>query len=232
MGSVAGFTMIGWLEGRLAETWHHGSRCGSMVVCQGVGYELQLGERHWQRLPAPGTSVAMHVHTSIREDGWTLFGFPDRIERDLFRELLAVGGVGPQAALGLLSTLEPPLLVQAIVTADLRRLCQAPGVGKRTAERLAVELRQRLRDRFTALLEGSLAEEDPALEGDGEGPEGEQRDELSLTLGALGYEPLEIQRALRAVAGQGLDPRASADDWIRACLRWLSRAATPGNTTR
>lgn len=224
--------MIGWLEGRLAETWHHGPRCGSMVVCQGVGYELQLGERHWQRLPAPGTSVAMHVHTSIREDGWTLFGFPDRIERDLFRELLAVGGVGPQAALGLLSTLEPPLLVQAIVAADLRRLCQAPGVGKRTAERLAVELRQRLRDRFAALLVGTLAGEDSSLDDGGDLPEGEHHDELALTLGALGYEPLEIQRALRAVAGQGLDPQAPADDWIRACLRWLSRTSAQGMTTR
>jgi Holliday junction DNA helicase RuvA len=223
--------MIGWLEGRLAETWHHGPRCGSLVLCQGVGYELQLGERHWRRLPPQGSTLTLHVHTSIREDGWTLFGFPDRVERDLFRELLAVGGVGPQAALGLLSALEPPVLVQAIVAADLRQLCQAPGVGKRTAERLAVELRQRLRERFAPLLEGSPAGVDPELEG-GELPRAEQHEELALTLESLGYEHLEIQRALRAVAGQGLDPLAPADDWIRASLRWLSRPAGQGNSAR
>lgn len=226
MGEIARLTMIGWLEGRLAETWQQAARCGCLVVCQGVGYELQVGERHLQTLPAAGQTVAMHVHTSIREDGWTLFGFPDRLERDLFRELLAVGGVGPQAALGLLSTLEPPVLVQAIVAADLRRLCQAPGVGKRLAERLAVELRQRLRDRFAPLLVGSAADLDEAgLNAEAELPQGSRSEDLSLTLSALGYEPLEIQRALRAVASQGLNPQAPADDWIRSCLRWLSRPA-------
>jgi Holliday junction DNA helicase RuvA len=98
--------MIGWLQGRLSETWQQGGRCGLLLICQGVGYELQLSQRHWQRLPAPGAELSLHVHHSIRDDGWTLFGFADRIDRDLFRELLAVSGVGPQAALGLLGTLE------------------------------------------------------------------------------------------------------------------------------
>jgi Holliday junction DNA helicase RuvA len=209
----------------LAETWHQAARWGALVVCQGVGYELQLGGRHWQRLPALGQQVTLHVHTSIREDGWTLFGFPDRVERDLFRELLAVGGVGPQAALGLLAALEPGELVQAIVQADLRRLCQAPGVGKRTADRLAVELRQRLRERFPMLVDPALEAEAGLHDLDVVLPEGENRDELGLTLSALGYEALEIQRALRAVAAQGLNPQAPADDWIRACLRWLGRSA-------
>jgi Holliday junction DNA helicase RuvA subunit len=155
MGAFARISMIGWLQGRLSETWQQGGRCGLLLICQGVGYELQLSQRHWQRLPAPGAELSLHVHHSIRDDGWTLFGFADRIERDLFRELLAVSGVGPQAALGLLGTLEPRELVSAVVRSDLRRLCQAPGVGKRTAERLAVELRQRFRERFVALVEMS-----------------------------------------------------------------------------
>jgi len=224
--------MIGLLEGRLAESWQLGSRCGALLVCQGVGYELQVHERQRQRLPPVGTTVALHVHTSIREDGWTLFGFSSRIERDLFRELLTVGGVGPQAALGLLSTLEPPVLVEAIVAADLRRLCQAPGVGKRTAERLAVELRDRLRERYASLLDGSPLAEDPSGEATAVLPQAQEREELALTLESLGYETLEIQRALRAVAGQGLAPEAPADDWIRSCLRWLSRSADHGHTTR
>jgi Holliday junction DNA helicase RuvA len=217
-------SMIGWLQGRLAETWHQAGRWGVLVVCQGVGYELQLSGRHWQRLQPAGAEVALHVHPSIREDGWTLFGFPDRLERDLFRELLNVSGVGPQAALGLLGALEPQQLVGAVVQADLRSLCQAPGVGKRTAERLAVELRQRFKERYGQLVAGSLA---AGADDDLTAvlPDGEEREEVGITLSALGYESLEIHRALRAVAAQGLAAKAPADDWIRECLRWLSRSA-------
>ena len=92
--------------------------------------------------------LSLHIHHAIRDDAWLLYGFGERHERDLFRELVAVTGVGPQMGLGLLGAMEPGELVQAIVQADLRRLCQAPGVGKRTAERLAVELRTRLQQRF------------------------------------------------------------------------------------
>jgi Holliday junction DNA helicase RuvA len=218
--------MIGWLQGRLAESWQQGSRYGVLLVCQGVGYELQLGQRHWQRLPSPGTELALHVHQSIREDGWTLFGFSDRQERDLFRDLVAVSGVGPQVGLGLLGAMEPRELVGAIVHADLRRLCQAPGVGKRTAERLAVELRQRLQERYAVLLDGiALAGEAAADDLEGALPAAAGREEVNLTLAALGYESLEIHRALRAVASAGLGPDAPADDWIRDCLRWLARQA-------
>jgi Holliday junction DNA helicase RuvA len=225
MGAFARISMIGWLQGRLAETWQQGGRCGLLLICQGVGYELQLSQRHWQQLPAPGTDLSLHVHHSIRDDGWTLFGFADRIERDLFRELLAVSGVGPQAALGLLGALEARDLVSAVVRSDLRRLCQAPGVGKRTAERLAVELRQRFKERFVALVDGT----DNGSDGDDlpveAWPDAVGADEVGITLAALGYEALEIHRALRAVAATGLASDASVDTWIRECLRWLSRSA-------
>jgi Holliday junction DNA helicase RuvA len=225
MGAFARISMIGWLQGRLSETWQQGGRCGLLLICQGVGYELQLSQRHWQRLPAPGAELSLHVHHSIRDDGWTLFGFADRIERDLFRELLAVSGVGPQAALGLLGALEPRELVSAVVRSDLRRLCQAPGVGKRTAERLAVELRQRFRERFVALVDGAdISSDGDELPGEAL-PDAVGADEVGITLAALGYEALEIHRALRAVAATGLASDAPVDSWIRECLRWLSRAA-------
>jgi len=217
--------MIGWLQGRLSETWQQAGRYGILLVCQGVGYELQLSQRHWQLLPGGGAELSLHVHQSIRDDGWTLFGFADRIERDLFRELLGVSGVGPQAALGLLGALEPRELVSAVVRSDLRRLCQAPGVGKRTAERLAVELRQRFRERFVALVDGA----DTGSDGDdlpGEAlPDAVGADEVGITLSALGYEALEIHRALRAAAATGLAGDAPVDSWIRECLRWLSQSA-------
>jgi holliday junction DNA helicase RuvA len=216
--------MIGWLQGELADPWQQDKRCGLLLVCQGVGYEVQVSQRQWQQLPAVGSRLNLHIHQAVRDDGWTLYGFAERGERDLFRELVAVSGVGPQMALGLLGCLERQQLVQAIVQSDLSRLCQAPGVGRRTAERLAVELRTRLQQRFGVALgvddDDVLAPLSPQLSDN-------HRDEVQLTLAALGYEVLEIHRALRAAARQEAtdDNSWAADDWIRECLRWLSRPA-------
>jgi Holliday junction DNA helicase RuvA len=214
--------MIGWLQGQLAGRWQQGSRSGLLLVCQGVGYEVQITRRHWDGLPPDGQALTLHVHQAIREDSWTLYGFDQRHERDLFRELVAVSGVGPQMALGLLGCLAGEELVRAIVQADLRRLCQAPGVGKRTAERLSVELRSRLQERYGAWPEEG---DDPLLGEDtaasGQAPQ--LREELQLTLTALGYEPLEINRALRAVAAQEPPDLQDGEGWLRECLRWLAR---------
>lgn len=211
--------MIGWLEGTVADPWQQDKRYGLLLIVAGVGYELLVSQRQWQALPPVGRSLGLHVHTQVREDGWTLYGFAERHERDLFRELVGVSGVGPQLALGLLGAMDSEALVRAIVQPDLRRLCQAPGVGRRTAERLAVELRSRLQRRFLGQLDSrSDAErEEPLAAGDPAG------DEVRLTLSALGYEALEIQQALRAVAAGGLAADAGADPWIRACLQWLTR---------
>lgn len=211
--------MIGWLRGELADPWQQGSRCGALLVCQGVGYEVQLCLRTWQRLPPPSTEMTLHVHQAVRDDGWTLYGFERRQERELFRDLVSVRGVGPQMALGLLSELEPDALVRAIVRADLGRLSRAPGVGKRTAERLAVELRTRLQERF-ALPETHL---DDLRAAEGAGPDDDVHREVSATLEALGYETLEIQRALRAVAAAGLEADGDADTWLRRALSWLAK---------
>jgi Holliday junction DNA helicase RuvA len=224
-GGVADGSMIGWLDGELADPWRQGNRCGVLLICAGVGYEVQLSSSSWQGLPDPGTRLRLHIHHSVREDAWTLFGFPQRHERDLFRELIAVSGVGPQMALGLLGAMPAETLIQAIVQADLRRLCEAPGVGRRTAERLSVELRKRLRERFGA---AGSSDQDDWTEGlDGAPltlPDGGEAQDLQLTLTALGYEPLEIRRALRAVAS-GMEVGATSDVWLRECLRWLSRDA-------
>ena len=154
--------MIGWLQGQLAERWQHTNRCGLLLVCNGVGYEVQVPRRQWERLGESGSALTLHIHQVIRDDGWTLYGFASRAERDLFRELVAVSGVGPQMALGLLGQLSCEELVRAIVQADLRLLSQAPGVGKRTAERLAesderqAALLQRFGDRFLEELAAAL----------------------------------------------------------------------------
>jgi Holliday junction DNA helicase RuvA len=220
--------MIGWLQGHVAEPWQQGNRCGLLLACQGVGYEVQLTRRHWEVLPPAGSPLSLYTHQAIREDSWTLFGFGARHERDLFRLLVAVSGVGPQLALALLGAMPTEELVRAIVQADLRRLTQAPGVGKRTAERLAVELRGKLAEAIGAAA-GALDPDDDDLSGNGPGgqgdpgPEPSTRDEVQLTLAALGYEPLEISRALRALGRQGLEPALGPDAWLRESLRWLSR---------
>ena len=218
--------MIGWLQGQLEDPWQQASRCGLLLICQGVGYEVQVSQRHWVCLPPRGSVLTLHVHQTIREDGWTLFGFESRTERDLFRELVGVTGVGPQMGMALLGAMAVDELVNAIVDGDGRRLSQAPGVGKRTAERLCLELRQKLTQRFGLLVA------DPALDpfsgtdgapalGEGGGAKGE---EVYGTLLAMGYDHREIHAALRAVASQGLDPGADAERWLGDCLRWLSRS--------
>lgn len=220
--------MIGWLQGELADRWQQNNRCGLLLVCSGVGYEVQIPRRHWDQLGEAGEKTSLHVHQVIREDSWTLYGFQARHERDLFRELVAVSGVGPQMALGLLGQLSCEELVRAIVQADLRLLCKAPGVGKRTAERLSVELRTRLQERYgesLALLDPddlAAAALDPSSTA---APVAGVREEVQLTLSALGYEALEINRALRAVAAQGDAVGGEADAWLRESLRWLSREA-------
>jgi len=218
--------MIGWLQGELSDRWQQNNRCGLLLVCAGVGYEVQIPRRHWDQLGSLGETTTLHVHQLIREDSWTLYGFQARHERDLFRELVAVSGVGPQMALGLLGQLSGEELVRAIVQADLRLLCQAPGVGKRTAERLSVELRTRLQERYGESL--ALLASDDLNTAELESASGVAlaqgvREEVQLTLAALGYEALEINRALRAVAIQGAELGGDGEAWLRESLRWLSR---------
>lgn len=218
--------MIGWLQGQLADRWQQNNRCGLLLVCGGVGYEVQVVRRHWDQLDGNGASLTLHVHQVIREDSWTLYGFAQRQERELFRELVAVSGVGPQMALGLLGELKAEELVRAIVQADLRLLCRAPGVGKRTAERLSVELRSRLQERYGTALQLADADDlitDTSHGGSASTPQGGMREELQLTLTALGYEALEINRALRAVASQSDLDSTDAEAWLRESLRWLAR---------
>ena len=218
--------MIGWLQGQFQDPWQQANRCGLLLICQGVGYEVQVSQRLWASLPPGGDLLTLHVHHSVREDGWTLFGFETRQERDVFRELVAVNGVGPQMGLALLGAMALEDLVRAIVEGETRLLTQAPGVGKRTAERLSLELRQKFLERFSGLARGagltavtfgeaeSMASA-AALKGD----------ELQSTLLAMGYEGHEIHSALKAVAAQGLDPAADGERWLGDCLRWLSRSA-------
>ncbi|MGH9490310.1 MAG: Holliday junction branch migration protein RuvA [Terriglobales bacterium] len=132
--------MIAFLRGVLLE------RSPSRVVVDvhGVGYELLIPVSTFQALPAAGSQVELRVHTQAREDAIQLFGFATARERALFEHLLGVSGVGPKMALAALSGLSASELAAAIAASDLARLTAVPGIGKKTAERICVELRDRL----------------------------------------------------------------------------------------
>jgi Holliday junction DNA helicase RuvA len=211
--------MIGWLEGLIVYKLQRGNRSQITLNCNGVGYEVQITQREWLNLEKDQT-IQIWIHKSISADNWQFFGFISTQERDIFRELISVNGVGPQAGMALMQECKPQELVEAISNGDLRRLCRAQGIGKRTAERLAVELRASIAafagmDPAPSLAEGISSEQMP-----------ESGADVEATLSMLGYDDLEIRRAIRAIAEGSDGPPPPGDDqdaWLRGCLQWLSR---------
>lgn len=132
--------MIALLKGRLVEK--HPNRL--IVDVGGVGFDVQVPLSTFYELAEPGTEVSLRVHTHVREDLIALYGFGSALELDLFERLLNVNGVGPKLGLAILSGIEPTDLVKAIRTADIARLSSIPGIGKKTAERISLELKDKL----------------------------------------------------------------------------------------
>lgn len=114
---------------------------GIVVDVQGVGYQVFVSAQTFQTLPAEGTEIFLHIHSHIKEDQWSLFGFSDLEEKNLFQKLIKVSGVGPKTAMTLLSGLPVDQLCEAIHAGDTTRLRQAPGIGQKAAERIVVELK-------------------------------------------------------------------------------------------
>ena len=134
--------MIAHLRGRLLS-----SEPGACILdCSGVGYQVAVSIPTYSALPAPGSEASLHIHTQVREDALALFGFAERGEKRLFERLITVSGVGPRLALTILSGLSTQETIAAIRAQDHARLTRIPGVGKRLAERLAVELKEKLDD--------------------------------------------------------------------------------------
>ena len=201
--------MIGWLKGEIQHRDQRRSRNLVLIGCGGIGYEGYLVQRDWQTL-STGKVHEFWIHQVVSADSVQLFGFLQVAERDLFRELIQVSGVGPQAGLSLLDACKPNELVRALVHSDIKTLCRAKGVGKRTAERLALELRTRLVDS-----DGSI---DPDLNQVDSVPP-----DLIATLETLGYETHEIQTALQRLNSIGGPQDGDDDDaWLRACIRLMS----------
>jgi Holliday junction DNA helicase RuvA len=170
-----------------------------LIEVQGVGYEVEVPMSTYLGLPPPGSPVRLRIHHVLREDASQLFGFASEAERELFRALLKVNGVGPKVALAVLSGVSADAFRAAIAAGDVQSLTRIPGVGRKTAERLLVEMRDHFRDMPAA---GNAIADEP-------------RAEALRALQALGYKPQEAQRMLDNVATDD----ASTEDLIRAALQ-------------
>lgn len=207
--------MIGYLKGTVASIQKAGNRVVLTLDVNQVGYDVQIVPRLLHQLPPPGEFVQIFTHLHLREDLVTLFGFSSAAERDLFRQLVSVSGIGPQLAVALLDTLGLQELVQAIVGGNTRALARTPGVGNKTAERIALELKTKLAE---------WRHEAGVITAPAAGPVLSIQEDVEMTLLALGYSTSEISQALQAV-GQSttLSKRDNAEEWIREAIAWLSQ---------
>jgi Holliday junction DNA helicase RuvA len=199
--------MIGRLKGTLLRK----EPPALMVDVSGVGYELEAPMTTFYELPAVGESVTLHTHLVVREDAHLLYGFVRESQRWLFRELLKVTGVGPRIGLAVLSGMSEEELARAIAGEDIARLARVPGIGRKTAERLAMELRDRLP---AAGAPGG----EVLMTADKAGAATDPAGEAVSALIALGYKPNEASRAVRAVPGKNL----SAEEIIRQALKGMA----------
>ena len=181
-----------------------------LIDVGGVGSELEAPMTTFYELPAVGEAVTLHTHLVVREDAHLLYGFARESQRRLFRGLLKVNGVGPRVALAVLSGLSDEEFVRCVSEEDIARLTQVPGIGRKTAERLIVEMRDKLPVAGTTasitVLAGSTGPADPVSE-------------AVSALVALGYKPPEASRAVRSVPAKGL----SAEEIIRQALKGMAR---------
>ena len=194
--------MIGRLKGTLV----YKSPPNLMVDVGGVGYELSAPMSTFYDLPESGREVVLFTHYAVKEDGVALYGFLTEAERRLFREVQKVTGVGAKIALSVLSGASVDEFARLVQAGDVTALTRIPGIGKKTAERMVVELRDRAAD-FAG---GAAA----VLAGKGAAVPADPAAEASVALQQLGYKPAEVQKMLKQAA-----PGDSAEDIIRKALR-------------
>jgi len=176
----------------------------------GVGYEIFIPLSTYERLPEVLSDLVLHTHFVVREDDQHLYGFSELRERMLFRALLKVNGVGPKLALSILSSITPELFVQAVVSNDIATLNKLQGVGKKTAERLIVEMRDRLRTEGLALQSSDISN---SL------PHNEIVAETLSALISLGYKSHEATRCLQSIDASSAD---SSQSLLRMALQKIS----------
>ncbi len=186
----------------------------AVVELNGLGYEVHIPVTTAEKLPAPGAQVKLHTHAVYREDAQTLYGFATVAERDFFRLLIEnVSGVGPKSALTIMSKLSLPLLESAIRAGDIATLAKCPGIGKKTAERLVVELKNKLGG---VGLAGAMSSADGGGETSATPAETRLRDAVS-ALVALGYKAADADQSVRR-ATLALGAGATTEKLIKKAL--------------
>ncbi|MGF1492332.1 MAG: Holliday junction branch migration protein RuvA [Microcoleaceae cyanobacterium] len=211
--------MIGYLKGKVIEIQRgNNSKVTLILDVNQIGYEIQIVPRAVGDLPEPGEMVQVFTHVQLREEQLALYGFLSSAERELFRQLVSVSGIGNQLGLALLDTLGLQNLVQAIVSSNTRILSKTPGVGTKTAERISLELKTKLAEwRQQAGLSQTLT---PHLTP-------EIQEEVEMTLLALGYSGSEVMKALQALSqDRQLTQNTPTEEWIRSGISWLADHAT------
>ena len=194
--------MIAWLEGKLLSV-----KAPVVVInVAGVGYELEVPMPTIYQLPTVGDQLQLYVHMVVREDAQLLYGFAELNSRDIFRELLKISGVGPKVALAILSTFSAQDFFACIASEEVAQLVAVPGIGKKTAERLMVEMKNRFADQ----MDGASADISAATRS-------EKQDAID-ALQALGYKQADIVKALKGIDASEM----SSEQIIRAGLQVLS----------
>jgi Holliday junction DNA helicase RuvA len=198
--------MIAFLRGTLVEALP----TQVTVESQGIGYEVLIPLSSFDKLPEPGNEVKLLTHLVVREDSHTLYGFMSASERELFRLLIdTVSGIGPRTALNVLSGISVTAFRGAVANGDLKALSQITGVGKKTAERIVVELKDKVG--AAGAWEASSAQR-------GLSPADQKLNDAVLALLALGFKQLEAHDAVRK-AQSTLSPAATVEELVRACLK-------------
>lgn len=193
--------MIGRIRGKLIEK-------SPPLICvdvNGIGYDVQVPMNDLYELPALGEEVTLYTHFVVREDAQQLYGFLNDAERQTFRTVIKITGIGPRTGLAILSGISAEQLAIAVEEEDLNLLCKIPGIGKKTAERIVLELR------------GKLAAIVPTATSTATSP-ATQRQDIANALMALGYSERELQRVLKE-----LDPAIDVTEGIRQALKLLSK---------
>lgn len=199
--------MIAHLRGRIFE-----KRPTRIIVdVAGVGYDVSVPLSTFYGLGDPGDEIALRIHTHVREDALVLFGFGTMLEQALFERLIGVSGIGPKVALAVLSGIEPAELIRAIERGDLARLTAIPGVGKKTSERIVLELK----DRLPAIVHA------PAAAASSEEPSASLRTDLLSALINLGYHRALAEKAVDAAITA--TPGRDFERTLKHALRELAR---------
>jgi Holliday junction DNA helicase RuvA len=197
--------MIGWLDGQIVDKHQPGKL---VLNVHGVGYDVETSLNTFFQLDTLSGAVGLHIHTVVREDALLLYGFLDQQERSLFRALIKVNGVGPKLAIAILSSITPNDFIQCIKQENAALLTKLPGIGKKTAERLVVEMRDSIKQ-FSTTASDTLHKPTHIMRG---------QDEAISALEALGYKPQEALKAVNKVD----DGNKSCEQLIRDALQILS----------